>query len=273
MRLLNKTVFITSAQNPCAEAIVMSFAREGADCFIIDDEARPAERLAAQVRSVGRHASALQSDVTKKAQVEEAVKRAVGEFGRIDVLLNCSGITHENNFLELSEESFYRCIDRGPKAYFLACQAVGRQMAEQLSGKIINLSTTDARIASGESAGNSAAYAGIDAMTRAIAQALGFYGINVNSLVYGPMEFISVTPEEAGERLRRIPIGRLGRPDDLVGAAIFLATDASNFVCGESLYVDAGFSNAAVTENSFRPPWGRTWGRFEVPPRKSGDFE
>jgi NAD(P)-dependent dehydrogenase (short-subunit alcohol dehydrogenase family) len=267
MRLLNKTVFVTSAQNPCAEAIVTSFAREGANCFILDEDAGKAEQLAARVRSVGRRASALQSDVTKKSQVEEAVRRAIGDFGCIDVLLNCSAITRESNFLDFSEESFNQCIDRGPKAYFLACQAVGRQMVEQRFGKIINLSTTDARIASAEATGNSAAYSSIDAMTRAIAQGLGFYGINVNSLVHGPMDNISVTPVEAGERLRRIPLGRLVKPEDLVGAAIFLASDDSNFVCGESLYVDAGYSNAAVTEDSFRPVWARTWGRFEVPPR------
>jgi 3-oxoacyl-[acyl-carrier protein] reductase len=260
MRLLNKTVFVTSAQNPCADAIVTSFAREGADCFIVDDDAAEAEQLAARVRSVGRRALALQSDVTKKTQVEEAVRRAVGEFGRIDVLLNCSGITRESSFLDFPEESFNQCIDHGPKAYFLACQAVGRQMAEQRSGKIINLSTTDARIASGETAGNSAAYSSIDAMTRAIAQALGFYGVNVNSLVCGPMDYFSGAAEEVGERLRR-------KPEDLVGAAIFLATDDSNFVSGESLYVDAGYSNAAVTEDGFRPPWGKTWGPFEIPPR------
>lgn len=267
MRLLNKTVFITSAQNPCGEAIVTGFAREGASCFIVDDNAAEAEQLAERVRSIGRRASAQQSDVTKQTQVEEAVKRAVAEFGRIDVLLNCSAVTNEDNFLEFSEESFNRCIERGPKAYFLACQAVGRQMAEQRSGKIINLSTTDARVASGESAGSSAAFSSIDAMTRAIAQALGFYGINVNSLVYGPMDFFSMSDAETEERLRRIPVGRLGKPEDLVGAAIFLATDDSNFVCGESLYVDAGYSNAAVTEDDFRPTWARVWGRFEIPPR------
>jgi NAD(P)-dependent dehydrogenase (short-subunit alcohol dehydrogenase family) len=81
------------------------------------------------------------------------------------------------------------------------------------------------------------------------------------------MDSFSGTAEEAGERLRRIPLGRLGKPEDLVGAAIFLATEDSNFVAGESLYVDAGYSNAAVTEDSFRPPWGRTWSPFQVPPR------
>jgi NAD(P)-dependent dehydrogenase (short-subunit alcohol dehydrogenase family) len=267
MRLQDKVVFITDAQNPCAREIALGFAREGANCAVIDAEAGKADQLAAEVRSAGRRALALHIDATKKSQVEEAVRLIVADFGRIDVLVNCSAITRERDFLSFTEEAFNECIDRGPKAYFFAAQAVGRQMAEQRSGKIINLSTTDARIASGESTGNSAAYSSIDAMTRAIAQALGFYGVNVNSLVCGPMDHFPGTAEEVGERLRRIPLGRLGKPEDLVGAAIFLATDDSNFVSGESLYVDAGYSNAAVTEDGFRPAWGKTWGPFEIPPR------
>src|SRR4030095_10983717 len=266
MRLQDKIAMVTSAQNLCARAIALGFAREGANCSVLDEDAGRAEQLAAEVRSLGRRALAIQCDVTRKSQIEEAVRRAVAEFGRIDVLLNCSGISHESDFLSFTEDAFNRCIERGPKAYFLASQAAGKQIAEQRSGKIINLSTTDARIASGESAGNSAAYSSIDSMTRAIAQALGFYGVNVNSLVCGPMDGFSGTAEEAGERLRRIPMGRLGKPEDLVGAAIFLATDDSHFVAGESLYVDAGYSNAAVTEDSFRPAWARTWGEFKVPP-------
>jgi len=266
MRLQDKIVLITSAQNPCSHAIALGFAREGANCIVVDADTNKAEQLAAGVRSLGRRALAIQTDVTKKPQVEETVRRAVAEFGRIDVLLNCSGLTSESDFLTFTEEAFNECIDRGPKAYFLTCQAVGRQMAGQRYGKIINLGTTDARIASGESTGNSVAYSSIESMTRAIAQALGYYGVNVNSLVCGPMESFSGTAEEAGERLRRIPMGRLGKPEDLVGAAIFLATHDSNFVAGESLYVDAGYSNAAVTEDSFRPAWARTWSKFEAPP-------
>ena len=268
MRLQGKIALITSAENPCGRAIAIGFAREGAHCVVLDTDAQRAENLAAEVRSLGRRALALQCDVTKKSRVEDIVRRAVAEFGRIDVLLNCSALTRESDFLNLTEETFNESIDRGPKAYFLACQAVGRQMAEQRSGKIINLSSTDARIGSGESTANSAAYSSIDSMTRAIAQALAFYGVNVNSIVAGPMDYLSLTDEEVGERLRRIPLGRLGRPEDLVGAAIFLATDDSNFVAGESLVVDSGYANAAVTEDGFRPPWGKTWGKFQIPSRE-----
>jgi NAD(P)-dependent dehydrogenase (short-subunit alcohol dehydrogenase family) len=81
------------------------------------------------------------------------------------------------------------------------------------------------------------------------------------------MEHLSLTDEEVGERLRRMPLGRLGRPDDFVGAAVFLATDDAKFIAGESLVVDSGYANAAVTEDGFRPAWGKTWGKFQIPPR------
>jgi len=266
MRLKDKIALITSAAHPCAAAIALGFGREGADCAIIDGQLKKAEQLAAEIRALGRRALALDLDVTQKAQVEAGVRRTVAEFGRIDILLNCSAAARESEFLTFSEEAFNECIERGPKAYFLFAQAVGRQMAEQRSGKIINLSTTDAHIASGESAGNSAAFSSIDSMTRAIAQALGFYGINANALLAGPMNYFSGSAEEVGERMRRIPLGRLGTPDDLVGAAIFLASGESNFVSGASLSVDAGYANAAVTEDGFRPPWGKVSAPFEIPP-------
>ena len=95
-------------------------------------------------------------------------------------------------------------------------------------------------------------------MTRAIAQSLGYYGISVNALAYGPMEVEPYSQAEAAERRRRIPFGRLENPADVVGAALFLATPASNYVAGETLFVDGGYSTAAVTEEQFRPEWARS---------------
>jgi len=268
MRLKDKVALITSAAHPCAGAIAAGFAREGADCAIVDQQLSKAEQLAAEIRAIGRRALALELDITKKDQVEDAVRRTVGELGRIDILLNCSAVEHESNFLSFSEQDFNDSIERGPKAYFLFAQAVGRYMAEQRAGKIINLSSTDAHIASGDSTGNSAAYSSIDSMTRAIAQAMGFYGVNANALLAGPMNYLSGSAKEIGERMRRIPLGRLGKPEDLVGAAVFLASGESNFVSGASLCVDAGYANAAVTEDGFRPSWGKVWAPFEIPPGK-----
>ena len=266
MRLPDKVALISSAQHPCAQAIALGFAREGANCVIVDDDVARAEALAAAVRASGRRALALAANVTDKAAVAEIVRRTVAEFGRIDILLNCSAVEHANDFLSFSEAEFYRCLNRGPKAYFLFSQAVGRVMTEQRAGKIINLSSTDGRIGSGESTGNSAAASSIESLTRAIAQALGFYGVNCNAIVAGPMNNFSGSTEELGERMRRIPRGRLAKPEDMVGAALLLASDEASFISGESICIDAGYHNAAVTEDGFRPAWGRVWSPFEIPP-------
>lgn len=268
MRLANNIALVTSAQHPCARAVISALAREGADCAIVDEDSLQAEGLAGEVRAVGRRALALGADVIDKTAVEALARRVIEHFGRIDILVNCSAVHHEGDFLNFQEDAFNRCLARGPKAYFLVSQIVGRAMAAQRAGKIVNLSTTDGRIGSGESAGNSAAFSSIEAMTRAIAQALGFYGVNVNAVVSGPMQDFAGSAEELGERIRRIPLGRLARPEDVVGAVLFLASDEAGFISGESIYVDAGYHNAAVTEDGFRPPWGRVWSPFQIPPRE-----
>jgi NAD(P)-dependent dehydrogenase (short-subunit alcohol dehydrogenase family) len=265
MLLQDKVLFVTAASHPVGRAIALGMAREGAHIIAFDSAVAPTQALADEFRRLGRRGLALHGDVTDKAAVEVAVARAVQEFGRIDVLLNCSALNYENDFLNFEPVAFNQCIDRGPKAYFLACQAVGRHMSAHRSGKIINLATTDARIASGESAGNSAAYASIDAMTRAIAQVMGYYGVNVNALIHGPLEPFGGNAEAKGERLRRMPTGRLGRAEDVVGAALFLAGDGANFMIGQSIVIDGGYANAAVTEDSFRPEWARVWSEFTIP--------
>src|SRR5262245_63224939 len=116
MRLKDKIALITSAQNPCSHAIAIGFAREGANCAIADKDVNRAEKLATEVRALGRRALALRFDITKKSEVEEVVRHTVTEFGRIDVLFNCSGLMQESDFLSLTEKAFNDCIDHGPKA-------------------------------------------------------------------------------------------------------------------------------------------------------------
>lgn len=257
MRLANTVALISGVRGPIARAIAEGYAREGATLVVGDEDSDAAERVAARIRELDAKVLPVAVDVTKKAEVEQLVQRCVSTFGRIDVLVNATGVAHNQAFLTFREEDFDHCLAVGLKAYFLTCQVVGRQMAQQGGGRIINLSSVVGRLGSGEAASWCAARAGVDAMTRAIAQALGYYGINVNALVHGGMEEFSYEEEERAERRRRIPFGRLGRPGDLVGAAIFLATEDSNFVAGENLYVDGGYTTAAVTEDPFRPEWAR----------------
>ena len=257
MRLEENIAMVTGVGGHNGHAIALGFVNEGADIVAVDEDVQKAEEVAAEARAAGRRSLALAVDVTKKDEVEQMVAQAIAEFGRIDILVNATGVSHNQAFLTFDESDFDHCLAVGLKAYFLTCQAVGRQMAEQGRGRIINLSSIVGRLGSGEAAGWCATRAGVDAMTRAIAQGLGYYGINVNALVHGGMEMFSYGTEEAAERRRRIPFGRLGKPEDLVGPAIFLATDDSNFVAGETLYVDGGYTTAAVTEDQFRPEWAR----------------
>jgi len=94
---------------------------------------------------------------------------------------------------------------------------------------------------------------------------MGGYGVNCNAIVAGSLNSFSGSAEELGERMRRIPLGRMAKPEDLVGAALLLASDEANFINGESICIDAGYANAAVTEDGFRPTWGKVWGTFEIP--------
>ncbi len=265
MRLEHRIAIVTGVGGRNGGAIALGFAREGAELVAVDEDGAKAEAVAQQARQLGRKALALQVDVTKKAEVTEMVRRAVSEFGRIDILVNATGVSHNQAFLTFSEADFDHALAVGLKAYFLTSQAVGRQMAEQGSGKIINLTSITARLGSGEAVAWCTARSGVDAMTRALGQALGYYGVNVNALAHGGMEETPYSKDEAAERRRRIPLGRLGYPEDLVGPAIFLASEDASFVVGETLYVDGGYTTAAVTEDQFRPEWARAEHTAEGP--------
>lgn len=258
MRLENKIAVVTGVGARIAKVVAPAYAREGAHVVAVDEDGSKAEAVAAEVKSLGRKALSLQVDVTKKAEVDAMVDRVVSEFGRIDILFNGTGVSHNQAFLTFKEEDFDHAMAVGLKAFFLTCQAVGRQMAKQGSGKIVNLSSIVGRLGSGEAVAWCTTRSGVDSMTRALAQALGYYGVNVNCLVHGGMEDIPYAKEEErGERRRRIPFGRLGKAEDLVGGAIFLASEDSDFVAGEQLYVDGGYTTAAVTEDQYRPEWAR----------------
>jgi 3-oxoacyl-[acyl-carrier protein] reductase len=265
MRLENRIAIVTGVGGRNGAVIALGFAREGADVVAVDEDGAKSEAVAQQARQSGRKALALQVDVTKKAEVTEMVRRTVAEFGRIDILMNATGVSHNQDFLTFSEADFDHALAVGLKAFFLTSQAVGQQMANQGSGKIINLTSITGRLGSGEAVAWCTTRSGVDAMTRALGQALGYYGVNVNALAHGGVEEAPYGKEEAAERRRRIPLGRLGYPEDLVGPAIFLASEDANFVVGETLYVDGGYTTAAVTEDQFRPEWARTEHTAEGP--------
>ena len=256
MRLEGKIAIITGANGEFGKAITPGFAAEGCDVACVDWTQEDAGAAAAAVREKGRRALALAVDVRVSAEVDQMVKTVVAEFGRIDILVNTTAAGHNQEFLNFKEEDFDDALARGVKSYFLTGKAVANQMVEQRSGKIINLSSIVGKLGPGQAAAWSADRGSVDGLTRAMAHALGYYGINVNGVARGNT---AKPPFSAGviERLRRLPLGRTEAAEDMVEPSVFLASDGAGYVTGHTLYADGGYTVAAVTDDRFRPEWAR----------------
>jgi len=256
MRLEGKTAIITGANGEFGAAIVPGFAKEGCDVACVDWTQTDADTGAAKVRAAGRRALALEVDLRDAAQVEAMVKRVVDELGRVDILVNTTAHPHHQEFLNFKEEDFDDTLARGVKTYFLTCKAVAQYMVQQRSGKIVNLTSIVSKLGPGQAVDWSADRGAVDGLTRSVAHALGFYGINVNGVARGNT---ARPPYSVGvqERLRRLPFGRTEHPADMVAPSVFLASDESRYVTGTVLYVDGGYTVAAVTDDRYRPEWAR----------------
>lgn len=254
MRLENKVAVITGASDEFAKAIAEGYAREGAALFLHDfaDKAEQLEKNAAVVAEHGRKVTTGIYDITHAEPVAAMTRKVLDAFGQIDILVNTTAGGWHGKFFEASEQNWDRAIDRGLKAYFLTCQLIGKEMARRGSGKIINITSIVGRIGSGGAVPWGAARGGVDALTAAVAQALGEYGINVTGLARGASDFTPYSEEARNERLRRLPFGRLGRAEDVVGPAIFLASDESDWVTGSVVYADGGYVTAAATDAEHR---------------------
>jgi len=256
MKLAGKVAIVTGCNGEFGAAIVPGFAAEGCDVACVDYQQSDADVAVEKVRQKGRRAMALAIDLRDGAAVETMVQRVCAEFGRIDILVNTTMASHNQEFLNFKEEDFDDSLNRGVKSYFLTCQAVGRRMIKQRSGKIINLSSIVGVLGPGQAASWTADRGAVNGLTRAAAHALGFYGINVNGLARGNT---ARKPYSAGvlERLRRLPLGRTETPEDMVEPCVFLASDGASYITGTILYVDGGYTVAGVTDDRYRPEWAR----------------
>jgi len=256
MKLAGKVAIVAGCNGEFGAAIVPGFAAEGCDVACVDYQQSDVDAAAAKVRQRGRRALALAVDLRDPAAVNAMVERVCVEFGRIDILVNTTMASHNQEFLNFKEEDFDDSLSRGVKSYFLTCQAAARQMIKQRSGRIVNLSSIVGVLGPGQAASWTADRGAVNGLTRAAAHALGFYGINVNGLARGNT---ARKPYSAGviERLRRLPLGRTETPEDMVEPCVFLASEASSYVTGTVLYVDGGYTVAGVTDDRYRPEWAR----------------
>jgi NAD(P)-dependent dehydrogenase (short-subunit alcohol dehydrogenase family) len=247
VRLAGKIALVTGGGRGNGRALALGLAREGADVavgYVANAEA--ARAVATEIEALGRRATAIQADTARAADVARLVDTVVPEFGRIDILVNNAGILRRTPFLAIEEDEWDRILDTNLKGYFLVGQAVARHMVERgIQGHIINVSSGNQFSAGVNLAHYCVTKAGVGMLTKVMALELAPHGIRVNAIAPGLIETDMNRGDIAREefraaRLARIPLGLIGRPEDLVGVAVLLASEEARLITGATFSVDGG---------------------------------
>ena len=244
MKLEGRVAIVTGAARGIGKAIALAFLREGAKVAIIDSDKERLETLKKEMGKEGMGVTVIPCDITKSSEVNGNVNQVHKLFGRIDILVNNAGIIRRGTIETVTEEDWDRVIEVNLKGTFNCCKAVAGIMKQQGYGKIINVSSIAGKMGDITSApGYGPSKAGIDALTKTLARQLAQYGINVNGVAPHAIETemsAQWSEERRKEIIASIPLGRLGKPEDVANAVLFLASDEASFITGEILDVNGG---------------------------------
>lgn len=245
-RLEGKVALVTGGGSGLCRAIAWGLAGSGADVAIVDRDEAAAARCAAEIgRGTKRRTESFVADVSSEADVAAATSSCLETLGRIDILVNGAGHNIRKPMIEFSQSEFDSLMQVHVRGTFLFCRAVAPGMQSRRAGSIINIASMVAHIGMKEIAPYAAAKGGILQLTRAFSLEMAPFGVRVNAISPGFID-TPLTQQRPPETRRTIedasPTGRFGRADELIGPAIFLASEASSFVTGTSLLVDGGFS-------------------------------
>jgi NAD(P)-dependent dehydrogenase (short-subunit alcohol dehydrogenase family) len=237
-RFAGKVAMVTGAGHGIGRAVAERFGADGACVAVNDvDEVRAAE----VARAIGGEAMAIAADVSSRAQVDAMFDAVLARFGAVDVLVNNAGNIHAaRHFLEGDEEWWDQMLGVNLKGAFLCSHRAAHIMARRGSGVIISMSSGGATRAHRGNVAYDASKGGIEAMTRAMALDLAPYGVRVNAVVPGLILTYDLSAEDAAERGKVVPMGRLGLPEDLAGPTVFLASEDARYITGACLVVDGG---------------------------------
>lgn len=244
--LTGRVALVTGGNGGLGRALALGFADAGASVAILGRNAEKNKKVLAELQKIGARAIAMEVDITDRAQIEPSVARVVGELGSVDILVNNAGIGLIKPSLEVPVEEWDQVLAINLTACFLMSQAVGRRMAKRKMGKIINISSIYGLFGNAVAPSYSATKGALINLTKSMAIELAPVNVQVNAIVPGYFH-TELTDQFRDlpfyhELIRRVPSGRWGEPDELAGAAIFLASRASDFVTGTSVVVDGGFA-------------------------------
>ncbi len=248
-RFDERVAFLTGAGRGIGAATARLLASQGAAVAVADMDLEPAEETAAAIRGEGGRALALACDVTQRENVFAAAERTASEFGRLDILVACAGVTRDNLLFRMEDDDWESVINTHLRGTFLAAQAAQKYMVEQKYGKMVFLSSRSALGNRGQT-NYSTAKAGLQGMARTLAVELGPFNINVNAVAPGFIEtrMTRAVAERIGrdyedmkaEAAARTPLRRVGQPEDVANVIAFLVSDEASYVSGETIYIAGG---------------------------------
>ncbi len=245
--LSGKIAMVTGSTRGLGEVAAMALAKAGADVAVCGRNRTNLDRVSTAIKDLGRDSAGFELDVTSKKKVHEGVDRILKHFGKVDILVNNAGVNHRVPVLEFSEEAWDMVINTNLKGYFLVAQAVAPQMLERGYGKVINMSSILGTIALPNQLAYASSKGGVDQMTKVMALEWAKQGVRVNAI--GPTYFetelvtqIRNDPERFNFINERTPMGRWGHLPELEGIVIFLAASASDFITGQTIYIDGGWT-------------------------------
>ncbi|MBQ3434876.1 MAG: 3-oxoacyl-[Selenomonadaceae bacterium] len=243
-KLSGKVAFVTGASRGIGRAIALRLAADGAKVALnFSSNVSKAEEVKAQIEAAGGAAMLVQGDVAKFEVVAELIKKVVGAWGRLEILINNAGITRDNLLIKMTEDDFDRVISTNLKGVFNCTKAVTRLMMKQRGGRIVNMSSVVGLKGNISQANYAAAKAGIIGFTKSAARELASRGVTVNAVTPGFIntDMTAALSEKVKEvMMQEIPAGRMGTPEDVANAVAFLVSDEAAYITGQVLSVDGG---------------------------------
>jgi NAD(P)-dependent dehydrogenase (short-subunit alcohol dehydrogenase family) len=251
--LEGKTAVVIGGTSGIGRTLSLGLADAGANVIASSRRQEQVDETAAEIERRGRQTLRLSSDVRNRASLEELLEASLRRFARIDILINCAGIIKRMPTLTMPEEDWDDVLDTNLTGTMRSCQIFGKHMLEHGYGRIVNIASLNSFVALNGVAGYAASKSAVVSLTRSLAVEWAKQGVAVNAIAPGVFrtalnaDLLDNTPR-GQELLLRTPMGRFGRTEELVGAAVYLCSDAASFVTGQTLIVDGGFLASGVNQ-------------------------